>query len=49
MKQADGNRPILPGIVEVMAAVGGKRELDAERLGGVVERAQLISRRVREN
>ena len=44
----DRNRPVAPGIVEHVAAIGGKDQLDAEALGGLAERARLISGRRRE-
>ncbi len=41
--KADGDCAIAPRVVELMTPVGGEHELDAQRLGGIVERAQLIA------
>ena len=45
--EAHRNRPVAPRIVEVIAAIGGQHELDAELGGRVVEAARLIARRRR--
>jgi hypothetical protein len=41
--EANANRAVAPGIVELLTPVGGKHELDAQLLGGIVERPQLIA------
>jgi len=45
VREADGNRPVLPGILEHIAAVGREHQVDAVTLGCVTERARLISGR----
>jgi hypothetical protein len=45
--EAYGDRVVLPRIVEHVAAVSRKEQLDAELGGRVVESAKLIARRVR--
>jgi hypothetical protein len=39
----DGYRAIAPGIVELVAAVGHKDDIDGEFAGGFVETAGLVS------
>ena len=45
VRETDRNCPVLPGILEHIAAVGREHQIDAETLGGFTERARLISGR----
>ena len=40
-----GDGAVAPGIVQLVTSVGGEHQLDAQPLGGFVERAQLITGR----
>src|SRR4029077_10858142 len=39
----NGNRAVAPGIIELMAAIGNKHEIDAEPSSGFVEAAGLVA------
>ena len=41
--EPDGDRAIAPRVVELLTPIRGKHELDAQLLGGIVERPQLIA------